>query len=160
MSKTKIEWAEIPNYPAYYASIYGLIKSPSKILKPIKAKDGHLYIFIHRRKEWIHRLILETFVGPCPIGMECRHLDGNPSNNSIENLKWGTRLENIDDRRRHGTLPKAHESKFTKLTPNDIPLIRYYYQLGCSSRNIASLFGTSHTTIQKINRGERWKGYE
>lgn len=50
----------------------------------------------------VHRLVLETFVGPCPEGMECRHLDGNPSNNLLDNLAWGTREENIEDNRQNG----------------------------------------------------------
>src|SRR5262245_38045005 len=50
------------------------------------------------------RLVLLAFVGPCPEGMECRHLDGNPQNNHVDNLRWGTSAENTEDQRRHGTL--------------------------------------------------------
>lgn len=31
-----------------------------------------------------HRLVLETFVGPGPLGHECCHRDGNPQNNWVE----------------------------------------------------------------------------
>jgi hypothetical protein len=34
--------------------------------------------------------------------MECRHLDGNPTNNTPENLAWGTHAENCMDTVRHG----------------------------------------------------------
>ncbi len=54
----------------------------------------------------VHQLVLETFVGPCPKNMETRHLDGNPANNRLENLKWGTLLENVADAVRHGTRPR------------------------------------------------------
>jgi hypothetical protein len=43
-----------------------------------------------------------AFVGPYPEGMEIRHLDGNPENNALENLKYGTRSQNIQDQIRHG----------------------------------------------------------
>lgn len=51
----------------------------------------------------VHHLVLETFTGPRPEGMECRHLDGNPANNALSNLKWGTAHENYLDRVEHGT---------------------------------------------------------
>ena len=53
-------------------------------------------------KRSIHSLVLESFVGPRPNGAVVRHLDGNPSNNAIENLQWGTPAENAEDTIRHG----------------------------------------------------------
>src|ERR1044072_2359706 len=50
----------------------------------------------------VHRIVLEAFVGPRPAGMECRHLDGNPGNNNLSNLQWGTPLQNAADRKAHG----------------------------------------------------------
>ncbi len=58
----------------------------------------------------VHRLILETFVGPCPEGMECRHLDGNPANNCLNNIAWGTREQNIEDNRKNGSYAKTHRA--------------------------------------------------
>lgn len=51
----------------------------------------------------VHVCVLEAFVGPCPEGMETRHLNGNPSDNRLDNLCWGTPKENGEDRIRHGT---------------------------------------------------------
>jgi hypothetical protein len=45
----------------------------------------------------VHRLVLEAFIGPCPEGMECCHNDGNPKNNSIDNLRWDTHINNVKD---------------------------------------------------------------
>ena len=43
----------------------------------------------------IHRLVCEAFHGPSPfVGAVVMHLDEDPSNNSQENLRWGTRKEN------------------------------------------------------------------
>jgi hypothetical protein len=41
---------------------------------------------------FVDHLVLEAFVGPCPANKECYHLDGDASNNSIENLSWKTKL--------------------------------------------------------------------
>ncbi len=49
----------------------------------------------------VHRMVLETYVGDCPAGMMCRHLDGNAHNNNINNLCWGTSKENHTDRVKH-----------------------------------------------------------
>lgn len=160
MGKTDIEWATVSDAIGYQVSSQGQVIGPSgRILKPIRSKSGHLYIFIHRKKRWVHHLVLEAFVGRRTPGKEARHLDGRPEHNDAENLMWGTRLENMDDRRRHGTMPIPHQSVFTKLSPADIPEIRRLHERGLSSREIGVKYKTSHSTIQKIIRGERWKGY-
>lgn len=55
------------------------------------------------RTEKVHRLIAIAFLGQPEARQEVRHLDGDPSNNRVDNLKWGTRSENIRDSVRHGT---------------------------------------------------------
>jgi hypothetical protein len=75
------------------------------ILRAHSVSKGHLRVKLRQGQEtkfFVHTLVLTAFVGPCPQGMECRHLDGNPANNRLGNLKWGTPEENWADRRRHG----------------------------------------------------------
>lgn len=60
----------------------------------------------------VHVLVASAFHGPRPPGMECRHLDGNRSNNHVSNLAWGTPSENNRDLVRHGT----HYSKYRGAT--------------------------------------------
>jgi hypothetical protein len=77
-----------------------------KPLKPHPQKRGHCAVDLGRRStRYVHHLVLEAFVGLCPEGQECRHLDGNPGNNRLGNLAWGTRLENMADRYRHDAVP-------------------------------------------------------
>lgn len=59
-------------------------------------KNGRTKTFL------VHRLVLIAFRGPCSEGLECRHLDGQPGNNLIRNLVWGTHSENIFDKISHG----------------------------------------------------------
>lgn len=81
----------------------------------------HLLVALQRDKfrktGWIHRLVLEAFVGPCPEGMQCRHLDGDPANNRLSNLKWGTPKENQADRERHGRTCRG-DRHWSRLEPD------------------------------------------
>lgn len=52
----------------------------------------------------VHRLICSAFHGPCPKNMMSRYLDGNKTNNSPDNLCWGTAQDNSDDKWLHGTI--------------------------------------------------------
>lgn len=157
-------WKSIPRHEDYKVSSLGYIWSSKtdKILKLI-LQEGYGHVFLYDGegnsvKMRVHHAVLLAFIGEPLSDQECRHLNGDRSDNRLENLAWGTRLENVQDRRRHGRMPIPHESKFTRLIPQDIPVIRRL-QGAYSSRTVASMFKTSHTTIQKIWRRERWKGY-
>ena len=63
-----------------------------------------------RRTRHIHQLVLSAFVGPCPIGMEGCHNDGDAANNRLSNLRWDTRSENQRDRTRHGRNANANKT--------------------------------------------------
>lgn len=51
----------------------------------------------------VHILVCEAFHGPRPDGLVVRHLNGIPADNRPGNLAWGTRAENMQDKKRHGT---------------------------------------------------------
>lgn len=109
-----VRWKEIPGTNGnYFASSDGRIKgrkrqgSSGGELKPYLHK-GYAMVNIHvngkQKTMPVHRLVLEAFVGPGG-NFVCRHLDGNPANNNVKNLAWGTRSENSYDAVRHGTHP-------------------------------------------------------
>ncbi|MGD2065648.1 MAG: HNH endonuclease signature motif containing protein [Candidatus Bathyarchaeota archaeon] len=122
--------------------------------------DVQLYIqgkIIHKL---VHRLVLETFVGPCPKGMECRHLDGNPSNNNLDNLKWGTKSENTYDAVRHGTfsgLIKGDKRSNAILTDNKVRIIKYLRNIAkFSLKDVAWQFDISIQHVHNICKGYIW----
>lgn len=52
---------------------------------------------------FVHRLVALVHIGDPPSSDHVvRHLDGNPSNNAVSNLSWGTAKENAADTRQHG----------------------------------------------------------
>ena len=71
----------------------------SRILKLVtNSKNGYVYAGLRRNGKGypysVHRLVLEAHVGP-GLGLDAMHLDNDRTNNSLENLRWGTRSENI-----------------------------------------------------------------
>ena len=59
---------------------------------------GYYYVHLwHMNKghgRFVHRLLLQASTDSDGFGLECNHIDGDPSNNSIENLEWLTSSEN------------------------------------------------------------------
>ena len=74
-----------------------------RILSQAENATGHRFVHIYGRKRYVHRLVLEAFVGTCPDLHEGCHRDGDPRNNTVVNLYWGTRSANNYDKVRHGT---------------------------------------------------------
>ena len=124
------------------------------ILKPYRGGKGYLAIRLYvngrRRAFKVHHLVLLAFVGPRPEGMECRHLDGNKTNNRPENLCWGTRTENTADKRRHGTMARGERNGMAKLTEVNVIEIRKLLAQGMPQQKIANHFGVDRKTIWEL----------
>ncbi len=108
----------------------------------------------------VHCFVAEIFLGDkSDQGLHVLHYDGNPLNNSLENLRWGTRKENFADAKRHGTLGEAKGERHgrSKLTEDDVMQIRDLGALGLTQREIGDLFGVSQKQIGHILRGKYWQ---
>ena len=111
---TPERWLSVPGYEGRYeVSDQGTVRTLRRPrvkggpLKPWAGEWGHLHVNLRRdgqQKQWaVHRLVALIFIGPCPDGLEVRHLDGNPANNAVDNLAYGTHAENMQDMIAHGT---------------------------------------------------------
>lgn len=140
------QWKDIKGYEGYYqVSDHGRVKSLDRVVdhpqgplrrkgKEVKFKghkDDYDVVTLHkdskRKNRMVHNLVLEEFVGPRPDGMETRHLDGNPKNNHVSNLAWGTPKENSHDIDRHGrrhNSNKTHCSKGHELSGDNLAFER------------------------------------
>jgi hypothetical protein len=112
---------EVPGFPSYRVSRDGSLwsshirgsrgarRGPWSEL-PSVIRKGNLYVetFLcdggKKRKFRRHELVLLVFVGPRPVGKEARHLNDFKGDNRLDNLCWGTKRENHEDRRRNGIL--------------------------------------------------------
>lgn len=105
-----------------------------KTLKPRVDENGYhrytLSLAKKRRQDRAHTLVLVAFVGPRPDGLEGCHNDGNPGNNRLDNLRWGTRSSNAKDRVMHRThnmarkrgCPRGHLLQEPNLVPACLPI--------------------------------------
>jgi hypothetical protein len=96
------EWRKIPGFD-YEINKQTQVRNTKTgyILKHHENWRGYLYVSLSKKGKHhvrtIHYLMMLTFVGQRPEGMDVRHLDGNKKNNSLDNLAYGTRKENIHD---------------------------------------------------------------
>jgi hypothetical protein len=166
------EWRPVSGYEKYLVSNLGRVQGPGRrnqgatILNPTISIKGYRIVRICSGGKWkgksIHRLVIETFVGPCPSGMECAHLDGDPGNNVVTNLKWCSRRENGAHKKLHGTQPYGEDIPGAKLTPDQVREIRrdyFYIKKGHRSNvlELAKRFGISCDQVLSVAKREYWK---
>ena len=118
MNPTQERWLPVVGWEGLYeVSDHGRVRSldrtitrsdgqsrrfKSKELRPATDRRGHLYVNLsggagRADRKYVHRLVIETFVGLPETGQECRHLDDVKTNNHVGNLVWGTRSDNLLD---------------------------------------------------------------
>lgn len=126
---TAERWLPVAEFPGYEVSDHGRVRSIDRIsvhkngrtfnLRGRVLKQGTLppwgYKTVHmgggsHTGRYIHRLVLEAFVGPCPDGMEGCHKNCNTADNRLSNLRWDTKSGNAADTIRLG---RKHSQKKT-----------------------------------------------
>lgn len=164
----------ITGFPRYAINEFGTVLSICKTTKtatlawsearertPARNRDGYYQVMLrhagHVRNILVHVLVLEVFIGPRPEGMQCRHIDGNPANNHVSNLAWGTGHENNSDQVRHGTRIQGATHPMSKLTEDDVLEIRRRRANGESLMSLAREFHLTKTTVCEIAKRRTWK---
>jgi hypothetical protein len=171
----EVSYRDIPGYPGYRVGSDGTVWScrtlfgpPTDKWHPLKLclrPGGVRYRTVRLRAEpngkprslYVHRLVLEAFVGPCPAGMEACHADGDPENNTVGNLRWDTRTANHADKARHGTLLRGERVASAKVTAEKIREVFELRAAGLTQTAIGRQIGLVQTVVGGILRGERWK---
>lgn len=155
------DWKKIAApYASYEVSSDGDVRRGGSIMKGVPDRDGYLNINLSHsnraRKFKVHRLVCEAFHGPCPEGMECAHLDGNPQNNQANNLRWTTRSANNRMKSRHGTHQdqRGENHPRVKLSDADAVEIRTRFANGESGNALSKEFGIGSAHASRIIRGE------
>jgi hypothetical protein len=92
----------------------------------ILTRCGHLCVWCESHQEWntimmwkgIHVSVwVLRFFGPLKPSKKhmCCHKDDNRSHNHIDNLYWGTAVDNASDAKRNGKVKRRERSRWRKL---------------------------------------------
>lgn len=114
-------WKKVPGYDGYEASDLGRIRSIDRFVKRGRDKKPRLHygvilkstsdlpskrckitccrvilkrVGLKRSCKAVHKIVYESFVGPVPRGCEIDHVNRNPKDNRLENLRCVTSSQN------------------------------------------------------------------
>ena len=150
----------------YEVSTDGHIRNAKtkRVLREFPGKDQYLRIQFDGKTRLVHRAIAEAFI-PNPNNLpEVNHKDGNKANNSVGNLEWCTRNENLQHAYIHGLrTAKGTNNARCKLSEDDVSYIKKYYIRGdkkYGAKALAARFGVAHQTICAVISGQNWRTEE
>ena len=88
----------------------------------VDVRSGYCKIKLNGRNHQLHRILARHFI-PNPDDLqEIDHIDRNPSNNAIENLRWISRRDNLRNRGQY----RVRRYEYLNAAPNDITEIRTF----------------------------------
>jgi len=175
MAKREI-WKAIPGCRGYEVSNFGRVKSldryipysgctgkgyrlwKGRILSPREGslRSPYKTVYVGRKgNERIHTLVMQTFIGPRPKGMQVCHNNRNKFDNRLENLRYDTPRNNILDRELHGTDNKGERHGMSKLTAKDVRNIRE--TIWRTANDLAIKHRVSIGCIKNILTGRNWE---
>ena len=167
------EWRPVPGYEgSYEVSNHGRVRrvgggstkgrrNLEGILRPRATRGGYRSVCFSMEAQLnqvrINRLVLEAFAGPPPFpDAEARYLNGNPTDNRIVNLCWGSKKDNMADASRHGTAGVWMKGR-AKFTPDQVAEIRDLRAKGMKLDDIAAKFNTNRKHISAICLGRKYR---
>ena len=159
-------WKDIPDY-LYQASNLGRIRSLDMnllgrnntyrtkkgiVLKQSFDKNGYLKVSLNGKTKKSHRIIAELFIDNPNNLPEINHIDGDKTNNKVDNLEWCTRQHNIKHSIDSGLQATSETSvcsiKIMQFDKNNTFIKEYN-----SMREAEKETGISNATISKVCRG-------
>jgi len=171
-------WKDIPSYEGLYqVSSLGRVRScdrvvprgknhlslKGEVLKLSKHQEGYMRVGLSKdgkhKNMAVHRLVASVFIGSPKENLQVNHIDGVKSNNCVSNLEYCTPSENTQHAYRTGLCNSVigENRRDSRLTNEDIPVIRQRLANGESQRSIGKDYGVSGITILRIKNGRNWK---
>lgn len=167
-------WKDIVGYEGLYqVSNMGRVKSlnynhtlEERILKNIKSNGYYYRVMLYKNKKGksirIHRLVGNAFIKN-PDNKPCiNHIDGNKSNNRVDNLEWCTYKENTEHAFITGMMvnrdTKGIKNCKSKLNNVQVLEIREKYSTGkYTYQELADEYNVHKSTIELIINRKLWK---
>lgn len=158
-------WKPIAEFPDYEVSTLGRVRRANpgrgaqagRMCTPRPGWGGYPTVTLTKSgtKRFVHRLVAEAFLGPCPPGHEVHHKNHDRQDPSASNLQYVTRAQNIAHAKQAGRLRRlrGEENPHAKLNEDQVRSIRA--EPG-TLRAIAAKYGISHRTVERIRKGQKW----
>ena len=169
MSKSK-EYLMIAIDKGYYAQDDGSIVSPAgRTLSMNAGGDGYLRFSVAvgnhtSRSVAVHRLVAFQKFGKAMFeeGIEVRHRNGDPIDNSVNNILIGSHSENmmdraVDQRKSHAILAAK---KRRKLTDEQVRQLRRDRDLGMSYKELCNRYDISKAGVSYLLHGKTYATVE
>lgn len=116
-----------------------------------RASQGYLRVSIAGESWLAHAFILECRDGLRPDGFVCRHLSGDPYDNRMGNITWGTIQENSNDRVAHGNSGKLLNPQSAENLYRDAHSGKFTY------KELVEKYQVSQIAVWKVKTGRSWK---
>lgn len=128
-------------------------KNTGTILKPSLRQDGYqtiaVYVNTKRTFMTVHSAVAKAFIGDRPTGYDINHIDGNKSNNRVDNLEYCTHRDNAIH-----ALYVINKGK--KLNPEKVKYIFQLHELGHTPNTISIHLDVSPSTIRRVINKKIW----
>jgi hypothetical protein len=158
---TREDSYEVSNYGRVWSILRQGGRKTGRLLRSSTTPKGYKKIRLQkgaRPQNWyIHSLVLIAFVRPRCDGEEAAHLNGDPADNRLANLRWVSSKENKRHQRLHGTQPFGANHHSAVLTIEQVSQIKRLRDEGMFWREIAALFGVATNTARRAGRGQTYR---
>lgn len=171
------EWRPVPGYQGFYevSSLgrvrrltvkircgYGKVRTfPGRVMRHGKTHGGYHQFSLCKHgtvtRVYVHRTVIEAFIGPIPDGMQINHLSGDKNDNSLKNLAICTPSENM----RHSTDVLGNHrgalARAAKLSERQVLGVISDYALGMGITALARALKVDPETVRDIISGRTWR---
>ena len=137
-------------------------KNNGHVLKPQPNGKGYLRVSIGGKLKFVHRLVAEKYIPNPNNYKQVNHKDGNKLNNSVDNLEWVTKSENIQHSYTYGSKksPEGVLNGKAVLSEQDVKELRSSYiphdkEFGMKA--LAKKYGVSEPTINRVVHNRSYK---
>lgn len=173
MSIVHEEWREVVGRDGYEVSSYGRVRSvervilrrgfpaqmKGRILAQRKQNAGYMVVNLGLGyQKLVHRLVALAWIGNPPDGTEVNHIDGNKTNNRVENLEYVSRKQNMRHAQDTGLWDNRGEKNGR--ARNDeagIRAGRMAVAMGMPVKDAAIMAGVTYAGLLKAVRGIKWR---
>ncbi len=154
-------WKKIKEHSNYSVSTDGMVRNDKtgRILKPALTHNGYYRVDLNGKLCRVHTLVAETYIDNPNNYNQVNHIDGNKTNNNVDNLEWCTCSQN---------LLHAYKNGFKSVNYENIKEPRPILQLSLDGEVIRRFeriidvereLGYNPSGLVKVCRGKRKTAY-